>query len=37
MDRQATPVEVVRLVTQQVEKLGVHERRHEIKGRVRVR
>ena len=25
MDRQASPVEVVRLVAQQVEKLGVHE------------
>ena len=32
----ACPVEVVRLVAQQVEKLGVHERRHKIEGAVRV-
>ena len=37
MDRQAASVEVVRLVAQQIEKLGVHERRHEIEGAVRVR
>ena len=37
MDRQASPVEVVRLVAQQVEKLGVHERRHKIEGAVRIR
>ena len=36
MDRQAAAVEVVRLVAQQVEKLGVHERRHKIEGAVRV-
>ena len=37
MDRQAAAVEVVRLVAQKVEKLGVHERRHEIKSAVRIR
>ena len=37
MDRQAAPVEVVRLVAQEVEKLGIHERRHEIKSAVRIR
>ena len=37
MDRQAATVEVVRLVAQEVEKLGVHERRHEIKSAVRIR
>ena len=37
MDRQAAAVEVVRLITQEVKKLGVHERRHKIEGRVRVR
>lgn len=37
MDRQAAAVEVVRLITQEIEKLGVHERRHEIEGRVRIR
>lgn len=36
MDRQAAAVEVVRLVAQKVEKLGVHERRHKIEGAVRV-
>ena len=37
MDRQAAAVEVVRLVAQKVEKLGVHERRHKIEGAVRIR
>lgn len=37
MDGQPASVEVVRLVTQQVEKLGVHEGGHEIEGAVRVR
>ena len=37
MDRQAAPVEVVRLVAQEVEKLGVHERRHKIEGAVCIR
>ena len=36
MNRQAAAVEVVRLVTQKVEKLGVHERRHKIEGAVRI-
>lgn len=37
MDRQASPVEVVRLIAQQIEKLGVHECRHKIEGAVRIR
>ena len=37
MDRQAAPVEVVRLVAKEVKKLGLHERRHKIEGTVRVR
>ena len=37
MDRQAAAVEVIRLVAQEVEKLGVHERRLEIKSAVRIR
>ena len=36
MNRQAAAVEVVRLVAQKVEKLGVHERRHKIEGAVRI-
>lgn len=37
MDGQAFAVKVVRLVAQEVGKLGVHEGRHEIEGTVRVR
>ena len=37
MDRQAAAVEVIRLVAQEVEKLGVHECRHKIKSAVRIR
>ena len=37
MDGQAAAVEVVRLVAQEVEKLGVHEGRHKVEGAVRVR
>lgn len=37
MDGQTAAVKVIRLVAQQVEKLGVHERRHKIEGAVRVR
>lgn len=37
MDGQLASVEVIRLVAQQAEKLGIHEGGHEIEGAVRVR
>ena len=37
MDGQAAPIEVIRLVAQEIKKLGIHERRHKVEGAVCVR